>query len=60
MAAFREAIETKELFCSLYSDRAEHFFVTPKRGEPVDMSRPTQVGRAQQELGVKMIPAYSP
>jgi hypothetical protein len=60
MAALREVIETKGLFCSLYSDRAGHFFVTPQRGEPVDMSRPTQVGRALQELGIKMIPAYSP
>jgi transposase len=60
MAALREVIETKGMFCSLYSDRAGHFFVTAKRGEPVDMSRPTQVGRALQELGVKMIPAYSP
>jgi transposase len=60
MAALREVIETKGLFCSLYSDRAGHFFTTPKRGERVDPSRPTQVGRALQELGVKMIPAYSP
>ena len=60
MAALREVIETQGLFCSLYSDRAGHFFVTPKRGERVDTSRPTQVGRALQELGVKMIPAYSP
>lgn len=60
MAAVREVIETRGLFCSLYSDRAGHFFVTPKRGERVDASRPTQVGRALQELGVKMIPAYSP
>ena len=43
MAALREVIETKGLFCSLYSDRAGHFFVTAKQGEPVDMSRPTQV-----------------
>jgi transposase len=60
MAALRFVIETKGLFCSLYSDRAGHFFVTPKRGERVDASRPTQVGRALQELGVRMIPAYSP
>jgi transposase len=60
MAALREVIETRGLFCSLYSDRAGHFFVTPKRGEKVDRSRPTQVGRALQELGVKMIAAYSP
>lgn len=60
MAALREVVETRGIFCSLYSDRAGHFFVTPKRGGPVDMSRPTQVGRALQELGVKMIAAYSP
>jgi transposase len=60
MMALREVIETKGVFCSLYSDRAGHFFVTPKRGERVDPSRPTQVGRALQELGVRMIPAYSP
>lgn len=60
MTALREVIETRGLFCSLYSDRAGHFFVTPKRGEKVDKSRPTQVGRALQELGVKMIAAYSP
>src|SRR3982751_5176206 len=60
MAALREVIETRGLFCSLYSDRAGHFFVTPKHGERVDPSRPTQVGRALQELGVKMIGAYSP
>jgi transposase len=60
MAALREVIETRGLFCSLYSDRAGHFFVTPKHGERVDTSRPTQVGRALQELGVRMIAAYSP
>ena len=60
MVALREVIQTRGLFCSLYSDRAGHFFVTPKRGQKVDRSRPTQVGRALQELGVKMIAAYSP
>lgn len=60
MAALREVIETRGVFCSLYSDRAGHFFVTPKRGERVDHSRPTQVGRALKELGVQMIAAYSP
>lgn len=60
MVALREVIETRGLFCSLYSDRAGHFFVTPKRGEKVDRGRPTQVGRALQELGVRMIAAYSP
>jgi transposase len=60
MAALREVIEREGLFCALYSDRASHFFVTPKAGEPVDKSRLTQVGRALKELGVQMIPAYSP
>jgi hypothetical protein len=36
------------------------FFVTPKAGQPVDPHRLTQVGRALKELGIKMIPAYSP
>jgi hypothetical protein len=56
----REVIENKGLFCALYSDRGSHFFVTPKAGEPVDKHRLTQVGRAMKELGVQMIPAYSP
>ena len=60
MTALREVIERAGLFCALYSDRASHFFVTPKAGEPVDKSRLTQVGRALKELGVQMIPAYSP
>jgi len=60
MVALREVVETRGLFCSLYSDRAGHFFVTLKRGEKVDRNRPTQVGRALQELGIKMIAAYSP
>jgi hypothetical protein len=61
MTALREVIETKGVFCSLYSDRAGHFFV-PLKGQRnrVDAGKLTQVGRALQELGVKMIPAYSP
>jgi len=60
MTALREVIEREGLFCALYSDRASHFFLTPKAGEAVDKSRLTQVGRALKELGVQMIPAYSP
>jgi transposase len=60
MSGLREVIESKGLFCALYSDRGSHFFVTPKAGEPVDKQRPTQVGRAMKELGVQMIAAYSP
>ncbi len=60
MAALREVIERKGRFCALYSDRASHFFETPKAGGPVDPRRRTQVGRALHELGIEMIPAYSP
>ena len=60
MTALREVIETKGLFCSLYSDRGSHFFVTVRAGDKVDKHRPTQVGRAMKELGVQMIAAYSP
>jgi transposase len=60
MAGLREVIETQGLFCALYSDRGSHFFHTPKAGEKVDKYRLTQVGRALKELGVQMIPAYSP
>jgi transposase len=60
MAALREVIETRGLFCALYSDRGSHFFVTVKAGDKVDKHRPTQVGRAMKELGIQMIPAYSP
>src|SRR5437588_8614276 len=59
-AALREVIEQKGLFCALYRDRGSHFFLTPKAGEPVDKQRLTQVGRAMKELGIHMIPAYSP
>lgn len=60
MVAVREVIERKGLFCTLYSDRGTHFFYTPKAGEKVDKTRPTQFGRALKELGIQMIAAYSP
>jgi hypothetical protein len=60
MAAVREVIEGRGLFCALYSDRGSHFWFTPKGGNKVDPHRVTQLGRALRELGVQMIPAYSP
>jgi hypothetical protein len=60
MSALREVIESKGLFCALYSDRGSHFFLTRKAGEKVDPYHVTQVGRTMKELGVQMIPAYSP
>ena len=60
MAGLKEVIERKGVFCALYSDRGSHFWLTPKVGGKVDHHRRTQVGRALHELGVQMIPAYSP
>jgi transposase len=60
LRALREVIERQGIFCALYSDRASHFFWTPRAGGKVDAQRPTQVGRALQELNIRMIPAYSP
>ena len=60
MAGRKEVIERKGVLCALYSDRGSHFWLTPKVGGKVDPHRLTQVGRALRELGVQMIPAYSP
>ena len=60
MAAIRQVIEEQGMFCSLYSDRASHFFLTPKAGEAVNHDRLTQVGRGLKEIGIQLIPAYSP
>jgi hypothetical protein len=60
MAAIRSVVETRGWFSSLYSDRASHFFRTPKAGEPVDTRQVTEVGRALKSVGIEAIPAYSP
>ena len=60
LAGLREVVERQGLFCALYSDRGSHFWLTPKAGGKVDPHRLTQVGRALRDLGVQMIPAYSP
>jgi transposase len=60
MAGLREVVQRKGVFCALYSDRGSHFWLTPKAAGKVDAHRLTQVGRALRELGIQMIPAYSP
>jgi transposase len=60
LAALRHVVERQGLFCALYSDRASHFFFTPKGQHAVDSRPITQVGRAMKDLGIQMIPAYSP
>jgi hypothetical protein len=58
--ALVEVIEANGLFCSLYVDRGSHYFHTPQAGGKVDRDQPTQVGRALGQLGIELIPAYSP
>src|SRR4051794_32339415 len=55
-----EVIDTHGLFCSLYSDRGSHYFVTPEAGGKVSKTMLTQVGRALSQLGIEHIAAYSP
>lgn len=55
-----ETIEANGLFCSFYSDRGSHYWVTPVAGGKVDKANRTQFGRALQQLGIEMIAAYSP
>lgn len=56
----REVMETTGLFSSRYTDRGSHYWHTDEAGGHVDKRRPTQVHRALQQLGVTLIPAYSP
>jgi len=48
------------IFSAIYTDRGSHYWYTPQVGGKVDKERPTQFGRAMQQLGVEMIAAYSP
>lgn len=59
-AGVKEVILAHGLFCSFYSDRASHYWHTPKAGGKVDKTKRTQFGRAMHQLGIEMIPAYSP
>jgi len=56
----KQVIEQKGLFCSLYTDRGSHYWFTEHAGGKVDKTHLTQFGRAMHQLGIEMIPAYSP
>ena len=63
LSSFRglqEVIGAKGLFSSLYTDRGSHYWHTDEAGGKVDTLRLTQVHRALQQVGVPLIPAYSP
>jgi transposase len=55
-----EVIGRRGLFASLYTDRGTHYWLTPKAGGKVDKEHLTQFGRAMHQLGIHLIPAYSP
>lgn len=59
MSMLKNVVQRQGIFCSLYTDRASHFFLTQKAGEDVCKDNLTQIGRALQELGIQHIPAYS-
>lgn len=56
----RETIQKHGIFCSLYADRASHFFYTPNAGGKVKLAHKTHCQMALDRLGTQMIPAYSP
>lgn len=56
----RDVMDTHGLFASLYTDRGSHYWHTPEGSGRVDKRRLTQFGRAMHQLGIEMIPAYSP
>jgi transposase len=56
----QDVIEARGLFSSLYTDRGSHYWHTPEAGGKVDKNNLTQFGRAMRQLGIEMIPAYSP
>jgi len=58
--AVKEIILKQGLFCALYTDRGSHYWTTPEEGAKVDKKNLTQFGRAMHQLGIEMIPAYSP
>lgn len=55
-----DVIRDYGVFASLYTDRGSHYWNTPEAGGKVDKGNLTQFGRAMRQLGIEMIPAYSP
>lgn len=56
----QDVILKKGLFSSIYTDRGSHYWFTPEEGGKVSKTQLTQFGRSMQQLGIEMIPAYSP
>jgi len=54
-----EVIARHGLFGALYADRGSHYWTTSEAGK-IDKDNPTQVHRALMQLGIELVPAYSP
>jgi len=60
LAVLIDVLKSHGTFGSLYTDRASHFVHTPEAGGKPDRSKPSQVERILDELGIELIVAYSP
>jgi len=60
LGLLREVVKNYGIPVQLYTDRHSVYWYTQKAGGKVDRERLTQFGRAMEELGVEMIPGYSP
>jgi hypothetical protein len=60
LRGLREVMETQGLFSSRSTDRGSHDWQTDEAGGKVDTTRLTQGPRALQQLGLTLLPAYSP
>lgn len=60
MLIMKEVVEKHGIPAQLYTDRDSVYWYTEKAGGKVDKKNLTQFGRTMDELGVEMIPGYSP
>jgi transposase len=59
LRGLHDVIAQHGLFGALYADRGSHYWTTTEAGR-IDKDNPTQVHRALGQLGIELIPAYSP
>jgi transposase len=60
MSIMKSVVERHGIPAQLYTDRHSVYWHTKKAGGKVDTDNPTQFGRTMDELGIEMIPGYSP
>jgi transposase len=60
LCIIREVVEKWGIPAQLYTDRNSVYWTTKKRGQKVDPDCLTQFGKVMTDLGIEMIPSYSP